>query len=324
MNKYPKKTAGYFITSNVPVVNERQTVAEVEKLLINQVNNFATINYIYVINKRNKLLGVFSIKELFKASKDTEVRDLMIKNCITVSAYTNQEKVAMLALKNSLKAVPVVSKDKQFLGVLASDDLLKILDEEASDNLLKLSGVSEKMSASDNIFTLSIFESIKHRLPWLIIGLLGGIFTASLVANFEEILSQNIILAAFIPLLVYMSAAVSSQMQTFIIRDLFLNNNLKFLKYFLRQAGVVLIISIIISALLYSISFLMYQQLDISYILSLALFLTIITSLITGLIFPYVFSRLKLDPADVSGPIATIVQDILSILVYFLIASWFL
>ncbi len=321
MKKYPPKTAGRYLNSKVPIVEKNTTVATVEEIINDKINSFDTINYIYVVGRNNHLLGAFSIKELFKANKKTKVIELVNKNLIYVSGYTDQEKVAMLALRNSLKAIPVVNKEKKFLGVVASDDILKILDEEATDNLLRLSGISENTGLKENIFTLSIISSIKHRLPWLIIGLIGGIFTASLVSSFEEILSQNLILAAFIPLLVYMSGAVSAQMQTFIIRDLFLNNKLKFIKYFLRQAIVVSVIGVIISVLLYFISYLLYQKADISLILALALISTTITALTTGLIFPYVFSRLKLDPADVSGPIATIIQDILSIIVYFFIAS---
>ncbi len=320
MKKYRPKTAGFYLNDKVPVVLKNKTVADVEELIKNRVSSFETINYIYVVNNQQNLLGVFSIKELFKADKKIRLIDLIKKELVYAYASTSQERVASLALRHSLKAVPIVNRQKHFLGVVASDDILKILDEELTDNILKLGGISE--NHKENVFSLSIAKSIKHRLPWLIIGLFGGIFTASLVANFEEVLSQNLILAAFIPLLVYMSGAVSAQMQTFIIRDLFLNHHLKFLKYFLRQAIIVSSIGLIISLLLYFISYLLYQQASLSFILSLSLLLSIISALITGLIFPYIFNRLKLDPADISGPIATIIQDIFSILLYFLIASW--
>jgi magnesium transporter len=117
-----------------------------------------------------------------------------------------------------------------------------------------------------------------------------------------------------------MSNAVGAQMQSFIIRDLAIDLKLNFFKYLIKQSAILLFIALIISFLLYIISFILYNLTNISLILAIALFLAILTSLITGLIFPFIFSRLKLDPADASGPIATIVQDILSILVYFLIA----
>lgn len=226
MKKYRPKTAGFYLNDKVPVVLKNKTVADVEELIKNRVSSFETINYIYVVNNQQNLLGVFSIKELFKADKKIRLIDLIKKELVYAYASTSQERVASLALRHSLKAVPIVNRQKHFLGVVASDDILKILDEELTDNILKLGGISE--NHKENVFSLSIAKSIKHRLPWLIIGLFGGIFTASLVANFEEVLSQNLILAAFIPLLVYMSGAVSAQMQTFIIRDLFLNHHLKF------------------------------------------------------------------------------------------------
>lgn len=321
MKKYPPRSAGAYLCTKVPLVNENSKLRDVSQLIEKRAKDFETINYIYVVDDENILKGVFSIKELFKNKGSLSVLDLANRNLVYVFAHSHQEKVAMLALKNSLKAIPVLSKEKKFLGVVASDDVIKILDQEATDNLLRISGVSESLNIKENIFTLPIIKSIKNRLPWLIIGLIGGILTAGVVSQFEAVLSKNIILAAFIPLIVYMSDAVGTQMQAFIIRDLSLNSKLNFLKYLLRQAAVVLIMALIISTLLFLISFSLYQSISLSFILASALFLAIVSSLFTGLIVPYTFSRFKFDPADVSGPIATIIQDILSILVYFFIAN---
>lgn len=321
IKKYPKKSAGSLMINDVPIVDENISVKEIEKILTNKKNVFSTINYIYIINSKKQLVKVISIKELFRSPKNLLAKNLDTLKIIYVSPYTDKEKVSMLALKHSLKAVPVINKYKEFLGVVPSDAILQTLYDESTENLLKLSGVTLNTPYQHKIFSLPLIISLKHRLPWLIIGLIGGLLMAGVVTYFENFLAVNIILASFIPLIIYMSDAVGTQMQSFIIRDLAVDSKLNFIKYLFKQLIVTILVALILSLLLFLISLFLYKTLFISLILALALFLAITTSILTGLLFPFIFSRLKLDPADVSGPVATIIQDILSILVYFLVAS---
>lgn len=183
--------------------------------------------------------------------------------------------------------------------------------------------IPEKNTYQDDIFHISILTSIKHRLPWLAIGLLGGIVVASIVDSFKHLLEQNIILAAFIPLIVYMADAVGTQMETFIIRDI-ATTHLHFWKYLTRHAFILIALGLLISVALYIISLGIYNEQKISLVLAVSLFFAIISSLITGLIVPYIFTKFKLDPANASAPIATIIQDMLSICIYFWIAKFIL
>jgi magnesium transporter len=228
--------------------------------------------------------------------------------------------VAYLALKHNIKSVPVVDKENVFLGIVPYDTILKTMHAEGIENVLRFGGVYNHGSF-DDIFSLPILVSLKHRLPWLILGLLGGIATAAIVGSFEEVLSKNIILAAFIPLIVYMADAVGTQMEAFIIRDLAINPELKLLKYLLRQGLIVVLIGVLVSAIMYGISLFLYHDPNVSFVLVTALFCAIISSLVTGLVIPYAFEKFNLDPANASGPVATIIQDLLSIVIYFAIAS---
>ena len=173
----------------------------------------------------------------------------------------------------------------------------------------------------DNIFHLSLKVAIRHRLPWLGLGLFGGILASGIVGNFEEIISKNLVLAAFIPLIVYMSDAVGTQMESFAIRDFALHKNLNFFKYFLRQFSVISVIGVVLSMLLFLFVIAFHTDLKLAFVISVSMFFSIISSVITGLLFPRYFNRHRLDPANASGPIATITQDILSIIIYFTIAS---
>lgn len=180
--------------------------------------------------------------------------------------------------------------------------------------------IRKNVSNIDDILRIPLKKSFIHRLPWLLIGLFGGVIAAKIVKSFEEVLSQNLILAAYIPLIVYMSDAVGTQMEAFVIRDFALHPRLNFLKYFLKHFLVVLLIAIILSASLFIITTYPNKQLKISLVISISLFFSIISSIITGLMLPLVFKRSKTDPANASGPIATVIQDILSVTIYLTIA----
>lgn len=172
----------------------------------------------------------------------------------------------------------------------------------------------------DNVLKLPIYKSIYHRLPWLIVGLIGGIIASKIVKNSEAVLSENLILATFIPLIVYISDAVGTQMETFVIRDMALHR-VKFLNYFIRQLIVVTLISTILALTLFLYLVINNNKLSIALVLGLSLFCAIISSLFSGLIVPYLFRKIRLDPANASGPIATIIQDLVSVTIYFSIAN---
>jgi len=182
----------------------------------------------------------------------------------------------------------------------------------------------KKTGEIDYVVQLSITKSIKHRLPWLIIGLAGGVLASRIVDSFENTLSENLILAAFIPLIVYMSDAVGTQMEAFVIRDFSLHTRLKFRRYFMRHLVITIAIASTLAVLLFAFSITFHEGIRLAIALSVSLFFSIISSVFTGLFLPLLFRSLRLDPANASGPIATIIQDILSITIYFSIASMLL
>lgn len=308
------------MVANVPTIQDSATIADVERLLVKEEGNFAKLNYIYLVNKKRQLAGVISIKEIFRSPKEKKAKSLSPKKYVCVRASTDQERVAYLALKHNIKAIPVVDKNNGFLGVVTSNAIMNIIHAEGTENLFRFGGVIPNNDFDDTL-TLPIYVSIKHRLPWLFLGLLGGFLTASVVTSFEEVLKKNLILAAFIPLIVYMSGAVGAQMQAFIIRDMAVNPHIKWVRYFLRQTIIVLIIGVLISLAMYGISEFLHHDGYVSFVLAVALFCAVFSSLITGLIVPFVFGKLRMDPANASGPIATIIQDLLSVLIYLVIAS---
>lgn len=174
----------------------------------------------------------------------------------------------------------------------------------------------------DNPMRLKVLTSVRHRLPWLILGLSGGLLAAQIISSFEEILSQNLLLASFIPLVVYISDAVGTQMESFVIRDIAIHKGgIHFVKYFTKQFVIVTVMGILLAGGLYGLTLFIHHSPNLSLAITLSMFFAIESSIFTGIILPVLFRRVRLDPANASGPIATIVQDILSVTIYFLVAS---
>lgn len=312
------------MTVHVPTASPESTMADIERLLLKKAKEFESINYVYLVDGEQRLVGVLSIKEVFQQQKLTRAEQVMVTQLVTVRPHADQERVVHLALAHDLKAVPVVDKNGVFLGAVLSRALLHTLYREASEDLLRLAGIKHSESMFDNVLKLPITKSLEHRAPWLLLGLLGGVLAAGIIGQFEATLQKNLILAAFIPLMVYMADAVGTQMEAFIIRDLAVNPALNFSQYLLRQFIIVCLLGLATSGILLAISMLLYKDIRVAMVLALSLFIAITSSVVTGLVIPYLFGRLKQDPANASGPIATIVQDILTVTIFFLIASWLL
>lgn len=319
LSKYPPESAGRRMIKNVPTALPEEKILDIRKKLFQKAKSFETLNYIYIINQEKKLVGILSLKDVFQQPEKTEIKDLMAKDIIKTRPYTDQERVAILALKYNLKAIPVVDKKNIFLGVVPSDIILDILHSESFEDILRFAGISQ-----DSIFATKILQAsptvlTKLRLPWLILGLLGGLLAAQIVSFFEEPLRIHFVLAGFIPLIVYMADAVGTQTETLFIRSLIYQIDVK--KYFFREIKVSFSIALILGILLALISFFWFGLFGIGIILGISLFFTIVTAFLLGIFVPYFFQKIKKDPAIVSGPIGTIIRDILSLIIYFSIAS---
>lgn len=321
-NYYPKDSAGRLMNNQVPTALSTATIGEAEKDLRERIKDLESINYIYVLDEAGVLKGAVSIKEFFRPDKDRRLGQIMDKNLVTARLYTDQERVAYLALKNNIKSVPIVDHEGRFLGAVLNDDIVNIVFSESQEDISHLAGVNEgNLSKLGNPLLLPLWASLRHRLPWLILGLVGGLAAAGVISFFENTLAENILLAAFIPLIVYMASAVSTQLGYFIVRDLAIHHKINFRPYVWRQFRIIVLMGAIISALVFGAVVLIYQELLVAAVLAAAMWLAVISSVFTGIFIPYLFSRLKFDPADASGPIGTIIQDLLTVVIYLLVAS---
>lgn len=310
------------MTESVLTVTEEKTIAEARQILAEKIKFLESINYLYVLDKEENLVGILSIKDLYRLNNEQAVGEVCKRSpLVTVFSSDHQEKAAYLAVQHNLKAIPVVDEKNKFLGVVAEDAIMSILHRELRDDLLHLGGVHHAHKDYDNVLEISLFNSIKHRLPWLVVGLFGGLFAAQIISRFESTLEKNLILAAFIPLVVYITDAVGTQLEAFTIRDFALFRRINFFRYFLRQFLIVLIIAVFLGATLSLWSLIFHSRGDIALVLGSAVLVATTSSLFSGLFVPYAFRKFGFDPANASGPLGTIIQDILSVFIYFVIAS---
>ncbi len=321
---YPKESAGRLMAKNVPIVQIENTVGEVEKVLIKESKKFESINYVYIVDSHDVLKGVISIRELFINPNTTPIKKIMTKELITVRSHTDQEKITRIAIANNLKNVPVVDESGHLLGVVLSDTILNILHEENTEDILRSAGISKSENPSQALLKSNAYEYLKKRLPWLVFGLVGGMFAAIIIGFFEEMLSELIVLAAFLPAVVYMADAVGSQTQTIFIRSLTMDSSFKNSNYYHKEAIVTSLLAVILGLIAMIVVALWWQNILLGVILGISFFFTILASSATAIALPLLFNKINLDPAIASGPFATVIRDIMSILIYLLVIYLFL
>jgi magnesium transporter len=244
----------------------------------------------------------------------------MEKDLIKVHPHTDQEKAAHMALASGIKAVPVVDEAGYFLGVIPSDGIQSILESETKEDFYRFAGIVGKQHP-DKTQDLSIRRSFARRIPWILIGLFGGLLTAEIIGEFEHVLSKNLLLAGFIPLIAYIANAVGVQTQTVYIRDLATQAKFSTYYYSIRQIITSTLIGLTCWGLIYLLSVFIWHTPYLGFVVGLAVFSAILVATFFAIFIPYILKTLGTDPAIGSGPFSTIIQDLLSIVIYFAIAS---
>ncbi|MDP2836347.1 MAG: magnesium transporter [Methanobacteriaceae archaeon] len=304
------------ITSKVPTCLLNQTIGEVQEYLETNSIEFDNIDYIYVLDDSNSLKGVISIKKLLSSSHPLKASAVMHPEPISITKNTEPEEVVYLALSHGLKSIPVIENGNDFLGIITHYDILRIFNKEVQEDIFKFGGIFHKVGDEYTSIQSSAFHMIRSRLPWLIIGVMGGIAAASLIARFESLLSSFIALAAFIPIMVYMSDAAGTQSEALIIRSMALDTNLNMRFYIIREIKVAAVIALVSGLLAGLMAFITRSNPLLGAIIFLSMFFSIIASVIIATISPLIFKKLNFDPAVATGPLATIVSDIITLAIY--------
>lgn len=320
LKHYPRHTAAQRAITEVPLAKRNETIQAVLRRLRQDGASFKSMDYVYVVGKNNTLHGVVSLKSLLSAPYGRTLGSLMKTPVVFVSPETHQEKAADLAVKHNIKAIPVVKRGR-LLGVVPMRQILLILNRALREDVLYLAGIHKAHLNYENTLAVPLFLSLVHRLPWLLVGLIGISMAAAFIGVFEAVLQQYLLLAFFIPAILYMAAALSVQHQTLFVRDLaILGKELRLKAYFLKQMLIGSLLAVLVGVVMFSIITLFWKETFLASVIALAMFFTLLASSFTSLAVTFIINKLHLDPALGSGPLATIISDVTSIVIYFTVA----
>ena len=309
-----------YILTKVPTILPDQTIRQALSL-VRSKNNWNTINYIYVLDTGGHLVGVVSIKELLRAKDTTVIKKIMTKDPIGVTDSASQQRASAQAIKCNIKAIPILKTGtKIFLGVIGTDKILHTLHKERVEEFLRFSGIAKQHPIVD-ISKAKTLKLVKLRLPWLLIGLIGGMLGAFLISRFELTLKKEIATAFFIPVVVYISNAVSTQTQALLIR-LLSSQKVKGLLFLKKEINVSFILAVVSALTISAFSWFWLGAPLIAMAVFLAIILSTLSAVLIAIAIPSILYTFKKDPALGSGPFATAIQDVLSILIYLLVTTW--
>lgn len=318
-------TAGHKMNTAFPRAHLKDKVSDIEKTLKENVESFESLDYVYIVDENDVLQGIVSIKDVLNVvNRNVTIEKVMEKKVVTVGPRTHQERVVYLALSHGLKAIPVVNSKRKLLGIIPYDTILHIFNEEVREDIFKFGGIFHKVGKEYTTIRSPATTMIMRRLPWLIIGVLGGAITASIVSSFEEVLSVLLALASFTPVLAYLSDAAGTQSETVTVRSLALDPHLSLKPYFLREFKVALTISSTCGLIISIISLIGWKNPVLSLIVGCSMIMSMFTAIFVSTTLPFVFKKMNLDPAFATGPFATLISDIATITIYFGVATIFL
>jgi len=318
--EYEEDSAGGIMAKELVQVNENWTIATCLKEISIQAEEVDEIYYIYVVDDTEKLKGVLSLKKLIVSHTNTKISKIYNADVTMVNTDARQEEVAELMDKYDLVAIPVVDDIGRLKGRITFDDVIDIVREEAEKDYQMVSGITGDVEPGDKVW-----EVMRARFPWLLIGLLGGILGAVVLNSHEESLKTVTELAFFIPLIAAMAGNVGVQSSSIVVQSI--ASGVKDLestsRKLVKEVSVAFFTASIFAILIFVYNYFISGNMSLTYSVSLSLFIVILFASIFGTIIPMVLNRFKIDPALATGPFITTMNDILGLLIYLLIGKMF-
>ena len=314
--KYDEDTAGGIMGTEMVVVNENWSMPECLKEMRLQAEQMDEIYYVYVVDDDERLLGTFPLKKMISSPSVSKVKHVMHRDPVSVRVDTPLDDVVQAIEKYDLVAIPVVDSIGRLVGQITVDDVMDQVREHSERDYQLASGISQDIETDD-----SVVQQTRARMPWLLIGILGGIGNSMILGNFDATFASYPEMALFIPLVGGTGGNVGTQSSAIVVQGL-ANSSLEskdILKHVGKEAVVAAINATIISMLVYIYNFIVYGGTAIiTYAVSLSLFAVVMFASIFGTIVPMTFDKLKIDPAIATGPFITIISDIMGMLIYML------
>ncbi|EZH71989.1 magnesium transporter [Aquimarina atlantica] len=316
---YDEDTAGGLMAKELVKVKETWTVAGCVREMRRQAENVTRVHSIYVVDKEGKLKGRLSLKDLLTASAKTHISEVYIPNVDYVDVNTEGEEVARIMQKYDLEAIPVVDNEGILMGRVTIDDIVDFIKDEAEKDYQLAAGISQDVEADDNVWELT-----RARLPWLILGLFGGLGSVFIMQDFEDVMTNPRIrdLFFYTPLIAAMAGNVGVQSSAIIVQGL-ANNVVKgsLLNRLLKEVSLSLINGSALALLIILFGFIMKYEISFSLTIAAALMSVIIVAALIGTFVPIILDKRGIDPAIATGPFITTSNDIFGIFLFFYIAK---
>jgi magnesium transporter len=317
--KYEEDTAGGLMAKELVKVSENLSITKCLDEIRKQAKNVSRVHSIYVVDSKNKLKGRLSLKDVVTAKSGSKVKDIYIPKVDYVTADQEGEEVAKIMSKYDLEAIPVTNKRKTLLGRITIDDIVDLIKDEAEKDYQLAAGISSEVEANDSIFQLS-----KARLPWLFLGLLGGLGSVFILKDFEQIMNQPDLrnLFFYTPLIAAMAGNVGVQSSAIIVQGL-ANDLVKgsLLSRLLKEVGLSLINGLVLAIILVIFGQIINQDLFMSLTIAGSMMGVIIIAALVGTFVPIILDKQGIDPAIATGPFITTANDIFGIFLFFYIAK---
>ena len=317
--KYDEDTAGGLMAKELVSVNENLSISKCLDEIRKQAKNVTRVHSIYVVDSKNRLKGRLSLKDVVTAKSRSKVRDIYIPNVDYVTVDQEGEDVAKIMSKYDLEAIPVTNKRKTLLGRITIDDIVDLIKDEAEKDYQLAAGISSEVEVNDSIFQLT-----KARLPWLFLGLLGGLGSVFILKDFEQIMNQPELrnLFFYTPLIAAMAGNVGVQSSAIIVQGL-ANDLVKgsLLNRLFKEVGLSLINGFALSVILIIFGQIVNQDIYMSITIAGSMMGVIIIAALVGTFVPIILDKQGIDPAIATGPFITTANDIFGIFLFFYIAK---
>ncbi|MFA6872557.1 MAG: magnesium transporter [Bacteroidaceae bacterium] len=312
--KYEEGTAGALMRTEMLLLNENWSMPESLKEMRRQAEDMDEVHYVYVIDDDERLLGVFPLQKMITSPSVSRIKHVMKTDPVSVHVDTPVEDVAQVIEKYNLVALPVVDSIGRLMGQITVDDVMDEVREQSERDYQLASGLSKDVEADD-----SVIKQTSARLPWLLLGMLGGIANSLILGRFDDVFRRFPEMALYIPLIGGTGGNVGTQSSAIVVQGL-ANNSLdekKMIPQLIKESAVALINAVIISMLVYTYNFIRFGAMEtVSYSVSISLFCVVVFASLSGNLVPMTLERLKIDPAIATGPFIQIMNDIIGMMIY--------
>jgi magnesium transporter len=317
---YGEDTAGRIMTPEYISLKENLTVGQTLERIRSLANASEVVYYLYVTDASRQLTGIVSLRDLVVAAPDTTLAEIMTRDVVFVHTDTDQEEVARTIQRYDILALPVVDSEERLVGVVTVDDVIDIIEREATEDIYALGGGVQ--SDGDNYFQTDLIKVARRRVVWLFVLLLTNTVTGAIIRSQEQLLQQVVILAAFIPLLTGTGGNVGAQSSTVVIRGLNTEEiqNMGAGKVIFREAAAGVLLGLILGTMATIWAYLLQGNLAVAMSVGISLVAIATLASVAGSALPFLFRSFGLDPALMSAPFITTAVDVLGVLIYFNIA----